>query len=382
MRRPISAPEIMTRHGWPVPLGPSDGSEIAVRRPGIIEAMGEWASDTTRARLGVKPSLLAAVLALSLAGGMSGVAPRVGTRQKSSAMAELSLSGAYTALVTPLTQDGSEVDFLAYERHLELQIAGGISGLVPCGTTGEVPTLSDAEQRELITRTKKIARGRAVVLAGTGSNNTKKSIEGAKAAVEAGADAVMIVMPYYSKPSQEGLFQHVRAIARSITAPVVLYNIPGRSVVELSVDTTLRVLDACQNVIGFKDATGNVLHCQELLLRAKRPISILSGDDVLTVPMMSVGATGVISVTSNVYPQQMSELVADALAGRFVEAGKKQVALFAVHKAMFFEASPAPAKAALSLKGQMNASVRLPIVEATPECRARLSAVMAEYEAS
>jgi 4-hydroxy-tetrahydrodipicolinate synthase len=297
-------------------------------------------------------------------------------------MAQLSLSGVYTALVTPFTQDGSEVDFAAYEKHLELQIAGGISGLVPCGTTGEVPTLSDAEQRELITRTKKIARGRAVVLAGTGSNNTKKSIEGAKAAVEAGADAVMIVMPYYSKPSQEGLFQHVRAIARSITAPVVLYNIPGRSVVELSVDTTLRVLDACQNVIGFKDATGNVLHCQELLLRAKRPISILSGDDVLTVPMMSVGATGVISVTSNVYPQQMSELVADALAGRFVEAGKKQVALFAVHKAMFFEASPSPAKAALSIKGQMNGSVRLPIVEATAECRARLSAVMAEYEAS
>jgi 4-hydroxy-tetrahydrodipicolinate synthase len=297
-------------------------------------------------------------------------------------MAQLSLSGVYTALVTPFTQDGSEVDFAAYEKHLELQIAGGISGLVPCGTTGEVPTLSDAEQRELITRTKKIARGRAVVLAGTGSNNTKKSIEGAKAAVEAGADAVMIVMPYYSKPSQEGLFQHVRAIARSITAPVVLYNIPGRSVVELSVDTTLRVLDACQNVIGFKDATGNVLHCQELLLRAKRPISILSGDDALTVPMMSVGATGVISVTSNVYPKQMSELVADALAGRFVEAGKKQVALFAVHKAMFFEASPSPAKAALSIKGQMNGSVRLPIVEATAECRARLSAVMAEYEAS
>ncbi len=297
-------------------------------------------------------------------------------------MAELSLSGAYTALVTPFSQDGSEVDFTAYEKHLELQIAAGISGLVPCGTTGEVPNLSDAEQRELIARTKKVARGRAVVLAGTGSNNTKKSIEGAKAAVEAGADAVMIVMPYYSKPTQEGLFQHVRAIANSVSAPIVLYNIPGRSAVELSVDSTLRVLDACPNVIGFKDATGNVLHCQELFLRAKRPIYVLSGDDALTVPMMSVGATGVISVTSNVYPKQVTEMVADALAGRFVLAGKKQVALFAVNKAMFSEASPAPAKGALSLKGQMNASVRLPIVEATPECRARLSAVMAEYEAS
>jgi len=230
-------------------------------------------------------------------------------------MAELSLSGAYTALVTPFSADGSEVDFSAFDKHLEAQLAGNISGLVPCGTTGEAPTLTDGEQRELIARCKRVANGRAVVLAGSGSNSTKKSIEAAKAAVEAGADAVMVVMPYYSKPTQEGLFQHILAISKAVSAPLVLYNIPGRSVVELSVETSLRVLDACPNVVGFKDATGNVLHCQELLLRAKRPVSILCGDDVLTVPMMSVGATGVISVTSNVYPKELSELVADALAG-------------------------------------------------------------------
>jgi len=297
-------------------------------------------------------------------------------------MAELSLSGVYTALVTPFTADGSEVDFVAFEKHLEAQVAGKISGLVPCGTTGEAPTLSDGEQRELIARCKRVAGGRAVVLAGTGSNNTKKSIEAAKAAVEAGADAVMVVMPYYSKPTQEGLFQHVLAISKAVPAPLVLYNIPGRSVVELSVETSLRLLDACPNVIGFKDATGNVLHCQELLLRAKRPISILSGDDVLTVPMMSIGATGVISVTSNVYPKEVSAIVADALADRLLEAGKQQLALYGVHRAMFSEASPAPVKAALNLKGRMNASVRLPIVEASAECRARLATVMAEYEAS
>jgi 4-hydroxy-tetrahydrodipicolinate synthase len=297
-------------------------------------------------------------------------------------MAELSLSGAYTALVTPFSADGSEVDFVAFEKHLEEQLAGNISGLVPCGTTGEAPTLTDGEQRELIARCKKVANGRAVVLAGTGSNNTKKSIEAGKAAVEAGADAVMVVMPYYSKPTQEGLFQHILAISKGVPAPLVLYNIPGRSVVELSVDTSLRVLDACPNVIGFKDATGNLLHSQELLLRAKRPVTILSGDDVLTVPMMSVGATGVISVTSNVYPKQVSEMVADALAGRVLEAGKKQVAMFGVHRAMFSEANPSPVKAALSIKGRMSASVRLPLVEASAECRARLSAAMAEYEAS
>ena len=309
------------------------------------------------------------------------VAPRPGTREKKRAMAELSLSGAYTALVTPFSPDGAEVDFIAFEKHLEAQIAGGITGLVPCGTTGEVPTLTDGEQRELIACCKRVAKGRALVLAGTGSNNTKKSIEAAKAAVEAGADAVMVVMPYYSKPTQEGLVQHVCAIAKATPAPLVLYNIPGRSVVELSVDSALRILDACPNVIGFKDATGNVLHCQELLLRSKRTISILCGDDALTVPMMSVGATGVISVTSNVFPKQVSGMVHDALAGRMALDGKQQVALFAVNKAMFSEASPAPAKAALALQGCMNASVRLPIVEASPECRARLSAVMAEYEA-
>lgn len=297
-------------------------------------------------------------------------------------MAELSLSGAYTALVTPFSADGSEIDLVAFERHIEAQLAGGVTGLVPCGTTGEGPTLSPAEQQALIARSKKLAHGRAFVLAGTGSNDTKKSIDSAQAAVAAGADGVMVVMPYYSKPTQEGLFQHISAIARAVSVPVVLYNIPGRSAVELSVDSSLRVLDACPNVVGFKDATGNVLYCQELLLRAKRRISIMSGDDALTVPMMSVGATGVISVTSNVYPKQVSALVNDALAGRVALAGKQQVALFAVHKAMFAEASPAPAKAALAQKGQMHASVRLPIVEATAECRARLSAVMAEYEAS
>lgn len=297
-------------------------------------------------------------------------------------MAELRLSGAYTALVTPFTPDAAEVDFIAFERLVEAQIEGGIAGLVPCGTTGEVPTLSGLEQRELILRCKRVAKGRAVVLAGTGSNDTKRSIDGARAAVEAGADAVMIVMPYYSKPTQEGLYQHVCAIAKSVAVPLVLYNIPGRSVVELSVETSLRVLDTCPTVIGFKDATGNVHHCQELLARAKRKVWILSGDDALTVPMMSVGASGVISVTSNVYPRQVSDMVSDALSGRVLEAGKKQLALFAVNRAMFSEASPAPAKAALALKGVMNASVRLPIVEATAECRARLSAVMAEFEAS
>src|SRR6187402_2018434 len=232
----------------------------------------------------------------------------------------LLLQGVFTALVTPFSADGSNLDFDAYEKLLAQQLEGGVSGLVPCGTTGESPTLSDAEQRELIGRAVRFAKGRVPVLAGTGSNSTKKSIEASKAAFEAGADGVMIVMPYYNKPSQEGLFRHVTEIAKAVSGPIVIYNIPGRSIVDLSVDTLLRVLDACPNVVGIKDASGNVLFCQELMGKARGRVVNLSGDDPLTLPMLAVGAQGVISVTSNLYPRQVGEVVADALAGKWADA--------------------------------------------------------------
>ncbi len=293
----------------------------------------------------------------------------------------LLLQGVYTALVTPFSADGSSIDFEAYEKLLAQQIDGGINGLVPCGTTGESPTLSDAEQRELIARTVRFAKGRIPVLAGTGSFNTKKSIEASKAAMEAGADAVMIVMPYYNKPSQEGLFRHITEIAKAVSVPVVLYNVPGRHIVELSVDTLLRVLDACPNVVGIKDASGNVLFCQELFSKARGRIVDLSGDDPLTLPMMAVGAKGVISVTSNLYPRQVGEVVADALAGRFGDAERKNLRLFPLHRALFAEPSPAPIKAALAMKGMMHNSVRLPIVEATEACKQNLTRLVKTFEA-
>jgi 4-hydroxy-tetrahydrodipicolinate synthase len=289
--------------------------------------------------------------------------------------------GVYTALVTPFTADGSSIDFEAYEKLLAQQIDGG-AGLVPCGTTGESPTLTDAEQRELIARTVRVAKGRVPVLAGTGSNNTKKSIESAKAAFEAGADGVMVVAPYYNKPSQEGLFRHVTEVAKAVSGPIVIYNIPGRSVVEFSVDTVLRIADACHNVVGIKDASGNAYFVQELMFKARGRLFNLSGDDPLTLPMMSVGATGIISVTSNLYPKQVGEVVADALAGKWAEAERKSNRLYPLHRALFSEPSPAPIKAALAQKGMMHPSVRLPIVEATPECQERLAALIKAYEAS
>jgi 4-hydroxy-tetrahydrodipicolinate synthase len=293
----------------------------------------------------------------------------------------LLLQGVYTALVTPFSADGSSIDFDAYEKLLAQQIEGGVSGLVPCGTTGESPTLSDAEQRELIARTVRFAKGRVPVLAGSGSFNTKKSIEASKAAFEAGADGVMIVMPYYNKPSQEGMYRHVTEIAKAVSGPVVVYNVPGRHIVDLSVDTFLRIADTCPNVVGIKDASGNCFFVQELQSKARGRLADLCGDDPLTLPMMAVGAKGVISVTSNVYPRQMSELVADALAGRWADAERKSSALYPLHRALFCEPSPAPTKAALAMKAMMSPAVRLPIVEATEDCKATLAALIKAYEA-
>lgn len=290
--------------------------------------------------------------------------------------------GAYTALVTPFTQDGNAVDWQAYERLIEGQLEARVTGLVPCGTTGESPTLSDAEQRELVARAAKLSRGRATVVAGVGTNNTKKSIENARAALEAGADGVMAVMPYYNKPSQDGLFAHIKALSEAVSCPIMLYNILGRTAVDLNVDTLLRILDACPNVVALKDASGGVIYTQELLLRASRSILILAGDDALTLPLMSVGARGVVSVTSNLYPRAVSEVVEDALAGRSADAAAKHKRLYAVHRAMFVEPNPQPLKAALALKGRMNASVRLPLVEASPSVKSLLADVLKTYEAS
>jgi 4-hydroxy-tetrahydrodipicolinate synthase len=296
-------------------------------------------------------------------------------------MARLALSGALTALVTPFTKDGSEIDWGAFEKLVQAELDGGISGLVPCGTTGETPTLSDSEQREIVKRTAAMAKGRVPIIAGTGSNSTKKSIDASKAALEAGADGVMIVMPYYNKPSQAGMVKHVELIAKEVGgAPIVLYNIPGRTNVELTVESTLEILEACPNVVAVKDATGNVAYCQELLRRAGERVTVLSGDDPLTLAMMVLGAKGVISVTSNVLPREVSEVCADALQGRWEDARKKHLALCPLHRALFSEPNPQAVKAALALDGRMQPSVRPPMVEASLATRELVRRALEEYE--
>jgi 4-hydroxy-tetrahydrodipicolinate synthase len=296
-------------------------------------------------------------------------------------MADFVLAGTATALVTPFTPDASAIDWAAFERLVEAQLAAGVDLLVPCGTTGETPTLSDAEQRELIRRTVALAKGRARVMPGTGSNSTDKTIKDSRAAVEAGADAVMVVMPYYSKPSQAGMIRHIELVAAATSAPIVLYNIPGRSVVELSVESTLTLLDRCPSVVGVKDATGNVLHCQELLRRAGDRVSVMSGDDPLTVPMMSVGARGVISVTSNVMPGAIASLVRAAASGDWARARREHLALLPLHRALFAEPNPQPTKGVLAARGTMSASVRAPLIEASADTVQAALAAMQGVEA-
>ena len=296
-------------------------------------------------------------------------------------MATLPIQGALTALVTPFLPDFS-IDWAAFDKHVQRQLDAKISGVVPCGTTGECPTLSFAEQEEVVKRTVDLVKGRAFVLAGAGSNATDEVVDLAKAAAKAGADGVMTVMPYYNKPSQEGLFRHIRTVANAVDIPVVLYNVPGRTAVDLCVDTTLRALDACKNVVAIKDASGNVLYCQELLQRAGDRVTVICGDDALTLPMMSVGAKGVISVTSNVYPAEVEEVTQLMLAGNNAAARVKHAALFPLHRALFCEPSPQPTKGILAAKGLMHPTAREPMIEASEATVQKLQAMCAAFEAA
>jgi 4-hydroxy-tetrahydrodipicolinate synthase len=291
-----------------------------------------------------------------------------------------SLSGAYTALVTPFTEDGANVDLKALEELVETQIAGRVSGIVPCGTTGEAPTLSDEEQRLVIKRTAQIAAGRVPVLAGAGTFSTSKTIHGCQAALEAGADAVMVVMPYYNRPSQAGLVEHIVQVAVAVRGPVVLYNIPVRTGVDLGAEATEKICERAPNVVGIKDATGNVLRCQDIVRRLGDRLPIMSGDDSLTLPMMACGARGVISVASNLLPKPVGEVTRLALAGQWDAARRAHLALLPVYEAMFIEASPAPIKFAISQKGRMHPSVRPPLVAATEGARVKIAEALRRYE--
>jgi 4-hydroxy-tetrahydrodipicolinate synthase len=234
--------------------------------------------------------------------------------------------------------------------------------------------------RLVVDRTVRTARGRVPVVAGTGSFSTQKTILASQAALEAGADAVMIVMPYYTRPTQAGLVEHVTRVAASIKAPIVLYNIPLRTGVDLSADATETICGRSPDVVGIKDATGNVVRCQELVRRLGDRLAVMSGDDALTIGMMAVGARGDISTTSNLLPKAVSDVTRLALSGEWNEARRAHLALLPVYEAMFIEASPAPVKFALSKKGRMTAAVRSPLVAASEAARAKITEAVRRYE--
>jgi 4-hydroxy-tetrahydrodipicolinate synthase len=290
------------------------------------------------------------------------------------------VSGVYTALVTPFVDDATlAIDMKALDRLLDLQLAAAVDGLVPCGTTGECPALTSEEQTALIKHVVGRAKGKAKVLAGTGTNATATTIERSKAAAAAGADAVMVVVPYYNKPTQEGLVRHFVAVAKAVACPVIVYNIPARTGVDLLPDALVRIVDDAPNVVGIKEATGNVLRAQELVRRFGDRLAVMSGDDALTLPMMAIGARGVISVTSNLMPKEVVRLVRLAEDNRVREARNLHLSLLPVHEAMFLESNPVPVKAALSQADVMSDAVRGPLVRATGVTRTAIQVALEMY---
>jgi 4-hydroxy-tetrahydrodipicolinate synthase len=288
--------------------------------------------------------------------------------------------GTFTALVTPFRN--GDVDFAALEKLIEGQVAAGITGIVAVGTTAESPTLTLEEKHEIIQRTIKIAKGRCQVIAGAGTNSTQDSIQAAKFAEKAGADGALLVAPYYNKPSQEGLFRHFKAVADATKLPVMLYNIPGRCGVDIGPETVVRLAENCRNIVSIKEASGSVDRVAELRRRLPEKFTILSGDDGLTLPFMSVGAVGVVSVASNLFPSELCSLVRDCESGDFKSAENLHRRMGAIFKDLFIEPNPVPAKTALAWRGAISFEVRLPLCEMSEANQARLRKTLEEFERS
>jgi 4-hydroxy-tetrahydrodipicolinate synthase len=285
--------------------------------------------------------------------------------------------GTHTALVTPFRDD--RIDTEAFRALIDFQIAEGVAGIVPVGTTGESPTLTHEEHSEVIRLAVEAAAGRCKVIAGTGSNSTAEAISLTVEAEKLGADAALLVAPYYNKPSAEGLYRHYRAIAEAVEIPLVLYSIPGRCGIEISVDTVVRLAADCPNIVAIKEAGGNVERVSQLRAALPEEFEILSGDDSLTLPFLSVGAVGVISVASNIIPREVVHLVGAGLAGKPEAAAKLHRKWYPFFKALFVESNPVPIKAALAFQGKMTADVRLPLAPLSEANTAGLRAILREY---
>jgi len=292
----------------------------------------------------------------------------------------IKFEGVYTAIVTPFKADAT-IDWSAFDNLIDLQLAAGVNGIVPCGTTGESPTLKEDEQLALIRRTVERCDGRCIVLAGTGSNSTAHAVHLSHAAEELGADGCLVVNPYYNKPTQEGLFRHFQAVAQAVQIPVMVYNIKGRTGVNLETDTLLRLLAACSNILAVKEASGDLAQMRDVIERAPKDFVVLSGDDNLTLEMMRFGGRGVVSVASNIVPKEMVQMVAAASSSNWELATQISVRLTELFSAIFIETNPIPVKAILASEGLCQETYRLPLCEMSAANREQLIQVWQKFQA-
>jgi len=288
------------------------------------------------------------------------------------------MRGCATALVTPFNANG-EIDEERLRALVDRQINGGVRLLVPCGTTGESATMTEDEDARVIAITIDVARGRAKVIAGAGSNSTASAIDYSKRAKAAGADALLQVVPWYNKPTQEGLYAHFQAIAEAVPEmPIMLYNVPGRTSSNIAAQTTLRLARDCENIVAVKEASGNLSQIMEILRERPDGFAVLSGDDAVTLPLIALGADGIVSVASNEVPDLMSQMTNFALDGKWDEARALHYRLLPLMETNFIESSPGPVKAVMAMMGLLEENFRLPLVPITEKSRAKLKEVINE----
>ncbi|MDE2143782.1 MAG: 4-hydroxy-tetrahydrodipicolinate synthase [Elusimicrobia bacterium] len=290
----------------------------------------------------------------------------------------MNFQGSWVALTTPFDSEG-RLNEDVYAELIHRQLKGGTQGLVPCGSTGEAATLLHEEFRRCIGIACAESRGKAPVMAGVGTNATWKAVEIAREAESLGVDALLVLAPYYNKPTQEGLYGHFRAVARETRLPVMIYNIPGRTGVNIVPATIARIAKDCRNVVAVKEAAGSLDQVSEILNLAPRGFTVMSGDDSLTVPMMSVGARGVVSVVANIAPRQTQALCEAALKGDYKKAAALHLKMFPLVKALFTETNPIPVKAAQELLGLCRAEPRLPLTPLSAAARPALKAALKDF---
>jgi 4-hydroxy-tetrahydrodipicolinate synthase len=285
--------------------------------------------------------------------------------------------GSYVAIVTPF-KDG-KIDEKAYAKMIEMHAASGTDGIVPAGTTGESPTLSPAENEQLVDLTVRLVKGRMQVIAGTGSNSTAEAIEYTVAAEKSGADAVLVVNPYYNKPTQKGLYEHFKAVAGSVGIPVIIYNIISRTAVNVATPTLARLAKECPNIKGVKEASGDLSQMSEVIERCGPDFDVLSGDDALTLPLLSIGGSGVISVTANIIPKDVKGMIEAFNSGNIKKAQELHHRMFPLVRAMFVETNPIPVKAAMAMLGMISTDIRLPMTAPEKENLEKIKKALMDY---